>query len=49
MSKVGKKFPSIAVKAMNEMGDTFELNVVEEAIKNGKKVLTINSADDIQN
>ncbi len=39
MSQVGKKFPSIAVKAMNEMGDTFELNVVDEAIKKGKKVL----------
>ena len=39
MSIVGKKFPSIAVKAMNEMGDAFELNVVEKAIKEGKKVL----------
>jgi alkyl hydroperoxide reductase subunit AhpC len=39
MSIVGKKFPSIAVKAMNDMGDTFELNVVEKAIKEGKKVL----------
>jgi peroxiredoxin (alkyl hydroperoxide reductase subunit C) len=39
MSIVGKKFPSIAVKAMNDMGDAFELNVVEEAIKEGKKVL----------
>jgi alkyl hydroperoxide reductase subunit AhpC len=36
---VGKKFPSIAVDAMNEMGDTFKLNVVEEAIKNKKKVV----------
>jgi alkyl hydroperoxide reductase subunit AhpC len=35
---VGKKFPSIDVDAMNEMGDTFKLNVVEEAIKNKKKV-----------
>jgi alkyl hydroperoxide reductase subunit AhpC len=39
MSIVGKKFPSIAVKAMNDMGDTFELNVVEKAMKEGKKVL----------
>mgnify|MGYP003341324225 FL=1 len=39
MSIVGKKFPSIAVKAMNDMGDAFELNVVEKAIKGGKKVL----------
>jgi alkyl hydroperoxide reductase subunit AhpC len=39
MSVVGKKFPSIEVDAMNEMGDTFKLNVVEEAIKNKKKVV----------
>lgn len=39
MSIVGKNFPSIAVKAMNDMGDAFELNVVEKAIKEGKKVL----------
>jgi len=36
---VGKKFPSIDVDAMNEMGDTFKLNVVDEAIKNKKKVV----------
>ncbi|WP_066758316.1 peroxiredoxin [Crocinitomix algicola] len=39
MSVVGKKFPNITVNAMNEMGDTFELNVLEEAVKNKKKVL----------
>ena len=39
MSIVGKRFPGIAVKAMNDMGDAFELNVVEKAIKEGKKVL----------
>ncbi len=39
MAIVGKKFPSIEVDAMNEMGDTFKLNVVEEAIKNKKKVV----------
>lgn len=39
MSLVGKKFPNITVDAMNEMGDTFKLNVLEEAQKNGKKVL----------
>lgn len=39
MSIVGKNFPNIAVKAMNDMGDAFELNVVEKAIKEGKKVL----------
>ena len=36
---VGKKFPNITVDAMNEMGDTFKLNVLEEAKNNGKKVL----------
>lgn len=36
---VGKKFPSIEVDAMNEMGDTFKVNVLEEAVKNNKKVV----------
>ena len=36
---VGKKFPDLNVDAMNEMGDTFKLNVLEEAKKNNKKVL----------
>jgi peroxiredoxin (alkyl hydroperoxide reductase subunit C) len=36
---VGKKFPSIEVDAMNEMGDTFNVNVLEEALKNKKKVV----------
>ena len=39
MSFTGKKFPSIEVNAINEMGDTFSLNVFEEAVKNKKKVL----------
>lgn len=39
MSYVGRKFPNVAVDAMNEMGDTFKLNVLEEAIKNNKKVV----------
>ncbi|TRZ44950.1 peroxiredoxin [Robertkochia solimangrovi] len=39
MALVGKKFPNIAVDAMNEMGDTFKINVLEEAIKNKKKVI----------
>ncbi|MCW1953609.1 MAG: peroxiredoxin [Flavobacteriia bacterium] len=39
MSFVGKKFPNLSVNAMNEMGDTFKLNVLEEAQKNNKKVL----------
>lgn len=39
MALVGKRFPNVAVNAMDEMGDTFKLNVLEEAIKNKKKVL----------
>lgn len=39
MSLVGKKFPNISVNAMNEMGETFQVNVLEEAVKNKKKVL----------
>ena len=39
MAYTGKKFPNISVNAMNEMGDTFKLNVLEEAQKNNKKVL----------
>merc|ERR1711988_972047 len=39
MGFVGKKFPNISVDAMNEMGDTFKLNVLEEAKNNNKKVV----------
>lgn len=39
MSLVGKKFPNLEVNAMNEMGDTFKLNVLDEAVKNNKKVV----------
>ncbi|MEP6261703.1 MAG: peroxiredoxin [Gillisia sp.] len=39
MALVGKKFPNLSVNAMDEMGDTFKLNVLEEAQKNNKKVL----------
>lgn len=39
MALVGKQFPGIEVDAMNEMGDTFKINVLEEAKKNKKKVL----------
>lgn len=39
MAFVGKKFPDLNVDAMNEMGDTFKVNVLEEAINNKKKVL----------
>ena len=30
MALVGKKFPNFSVDAMNEMGDTFQINVYEE-------------------
>ena len=39
MSIVGKKFPNIEVKAMNEMCDDFNLNILEEATSKKKKVL----------
>lgn len=39
MAFVGKKFPNLSVNAMNEMGDTFKINILEEAQKNNKKVL----------
>ena len=36
---VGKKFPDLNVDAMNDMGDTFKLNVLKEAKNKGIKVL----------
>ncbi len=39
MSFTGSKFPNIEVDAMNDMGDTIKLNVLEEAVNNNKKVL----------
>ena len=39
MAFVGKRFPNLSVNAMNDMGDTFKLNVLEEALKNNKKVV----------
>lgn len=39
MALVGRQFPDLKVNAMNELGDTFQINVLEEAKKNGKKVL----------
>jgi peroxiredoxin 2/4 len=41
MAFIGKRFPSIEVNAMNEMGDTIRINVVEKAIQEGKKVLLL--------
>ena len=39
MSLVGKKFPSIEVDAMSEMGDNLKINIFEEATVKNKKVL----------
>tara|TARA_B110001452_G_C15209559_1_gene419546 strand:- start:167 stop:805 length:639 start_codon:yes stop_codon:yes gene_type:complete len=39
MSIVGKQFPDLSVNAMNEMGDTISVNVLEETKNNKKKVL----------
>jgi len=39
MSIVGQQFPDLTVNAMNEMGDTFTINVLEEAKKNNKKAV----------
>lgn len=39
MSLVGKKFPSIAIDAISEMGDNLKINIFEEATEKNKKVL----------
>src|SRR5690606_5185856 len=39
MTLVGKKFPNVTVNAIDEMGDTFQLNLLEKAIKENKKIL----------
>ena len=39
MSFVGKKFPDINVNAINEMGDTFQINIFEKATNNKQKIL----------
>ncbi len=39
MSLVGKKFPDLNVDAMDTNGQTFKVNVLEEARKNNKKVV----------
>jgi len=39
MSLVGRIFPDVAKKAIDEMGDTFELNVLKEAVEGKQKVL----------
>ena len=39
MTSVGKKFPDLNVNAMNEMGDTITINILEKAQAEKKKVL----------
>ena len=39
MIHTGKKFPNLTVNAIDKNGQTFKLNVLEEATKNNKKVL----------
>lgn len=39
MAIVGKKFPNLSVTAINHRGEQTKINVLEEAQKNGKKVL----------
>ncbi|MBU2920310.1 peroxiredoxin [Winogradskyella psychrotolerans] len=39
MALVGREFPNLDVNAMNDMGDTFKVNVLEEARNNNKKVV----------
>ncbi len=39
MTLVGKTFPNLNVDAMNEMGDTFKINILEKAKTEGKKVI----------
>lgn len=39
MSAVGKQFPNISVNAIDSMGDTYAINVLEKAIHEKKKVL----------
>jgi peroxiredoxin (alkyl hydroperoxide reductase subunit C) len=39
MTSVGKKFPDLTVKAMNDMGDSFSLNILDHAVSQKKKVL----------
>ena len=39
MTFVGKKFPNLSVNAMNEMGDTISINILEKAKSEKKKIL----------
>ncbi|MBS9463015.1 peroxiredoxin [Flagellimonas sp. 389] len=39
MTLVGKKFPDLDVNAMDELGDTFKVNVLKKAKENNKKIV----------
>lgn len=39
MTIVGKQFPNLGVNAMNEMGDTISVNILEKAKSEKKKIL----------
>jgi peroxiredoxin (alkyl hydroperoxide reductase subunit C) len=39
LTAVGKKFPNLTVNAMNDMGDTFSLNIFDQAVNKNKKIL----------
>jgi peroxiredoxin (alkyl hydroperoxide reductase subunit C) len=39
MSYVGKKFPNLSVKAIDELGDAYQINVLEKAQQEKKKIL----------
>ncbi len=39
MANVGRKFPSIAIDAMSDMGDTFKIDIFKQATEQKKKVI----------
>lgn len=39
MTAVGKKFPDLRVNAMDEMGDTYKINIFEKAVNEKKKIV----------
>lgn len=39
MTAVGKKFPDLKVNAMDEMGDTYQINILEKAVNEKKKIV----------
>ena len=39
MTQVGNKFPNIEVTAINELGDSFKINVFKKAKTDNKKIL----------